>query len=126
MQAHLQIHDPHDRNAENDDISNEVGDTGPKPACTRFCAVATREAHRPRCCNRRTLCEIVYDGARQKPAHSDEGPNLNQCRILSARARHEYPAVKYDQRELKQAERRGPGELFDEQCLNRTVLESCV
>ena len=114
VQAHLQIHDPHNRNAEDDDIGDKVGYASPKPPCTRLCAMATRETHGPRCGERGTLSEIVYDGAYQKPTHSDEGADLDQYRVLSAGTRHEYPPVKYDQRKLKQAKRGSPGELFDE------------
>ena len=123
MQAHLQIHDPHNRNAEYDDIGDEVGYAGPKPPGTRLYAVATRETHGPRRGERSTLGEIVYDGAYQKPTDSDEGAGLDQYRILSARAGHEYPPVKYDQCKLKEAKRCSPGELFDEQCLDKTMLE---
>ena len=126
MQAHLQIQDPHNRNAEYDDISDEVGYASPEPPCTWLCAVATRETHGPRCGERGTLSEIVYDGAYQKPTDSDERADLDQYGILSASARHEYPPVKYDQRKLKQAKRGSPGELFDKQCLERLILEICA
>lgn len=126
MQAHLQIHDPYNRNAEDDDIGDEVGYASPKPPCTRLCAVATRETHGPRCGERGTLSEIVYYGAYQKATDSDEAADLDQYRILSACAGHEYPSVKYDQRKLKQTKRGSPGQLFDEQCLDKTRLEICT
>ena len=61
MQTHLEIDDPHNRNTEDDDIGNEVGDAGPKPSIPRFCAVTKT---RGPCCWQWFACsEIVSDRA---------------------------------------------------------------
>ena len=67
VQIQLQIHEPHNRNAEDDDIGDEIGYASLKPPCARRCAVATRETYGPRCGERRTLSEIVYNGTIRNP-----------------------------------------------------------
>lgn len=124
MQAHLQIHNPHDRNAEDDDIGNKVRDASPEPACTRCGAVT--EPRGPCCPKWSTLSEIVCDGTDQKPADRGESGDLDQQRVLSAGARHKDPSVQYDQRKLQEAKRDGPGELFHEKCLWKKSLDVCV
>lgn len=76
----------------------------------------------PGCSERRTLSEIVCDGSDQEAANSGEGGDLNQERVLAAGAGHKDPSVQYDQCEFQQAQRGGPGELFDEQGLARRLL----
>ena len=61
MQAHLEIHDPDDGDAENNYVGYEVGDTGAQPARALLRAMAQIGS----VCGRywRTRSQIISDGA---------------------------------------------------------------
>ncbi|KAI4144406.1 MAG: hypothetical protein L6R39_004196 [Caloplaca ligustica] len=117
VQAHLQIGDPDDRDAEDNDIGDEVGDAGSQPSCALFGAMT--EIRGP--CGPQGLAfgQVVGDGTDQKPAHGGESNYLDYPRVLPPGAGHEDASVQDDEGELEETERSGPAEFFNEQCLPR-------
>ena len=119
MQTHLQIYDPHDRDAEDEDIGDEVRDACSQPTRTRLRAMA--EAWRPSRSQRLALGEVIGDATDEKPADGGKGGHLDHARVLPPGVRHEYSPVQNDEGELEEAEGSGPGQFFDEECLGRKV-----
>ncbi|KAL8801838.1 MAG: hypothetical protein Q9182_004188 [Xanthomendoza sp. 2 TL-2023] len=98
--------------AENDDVGDQVCDSGSQPASPG--ADAVPNSWRPRCTHWRTCGEVVSDGTDQESTDSGESDDLDQNCVFTASPRDENAAVEDDEGELKEAEGSGPGELFDE------------
>ena len=68
--------------------------------------------------------EVIGDGTYQKPTDSGKGGDLDESRVPPPGVRHEYSPVENDEGEFEEAERSGPGQFFDEECLSRMSVYS--
>ena len=117
VQAHLQIHKPHNRNAKDHDVRDEIRYTCAKPALALVATIT--KLRRPCRCQRLTLGKVICDGPDQKPRDSGEGDYLDQSRMFHPGVGDEYTPVQDDQGELEKAERGSPCKLLDKQSLQK-------